>query len=497
MTQEYNKGVAENFCQEFDENCARIMRLDRFVSGHVWIATKFTLSEYTLQREAGIPPSRVKFNVINADGPRDVEFAALIRGHAKMLTVDELYQIVVVGQQNKKPKGVSSTDGEVAAIELFFKPGLVNAGFEFSHGPEGHKTADFYVKNKVTGSAVAVQATFVNFQEPNGQGVTTKSVNALKKYAEAVVVTVVGIICKEVLHGAYIITPALLPKLRAFTSPKRIFQPSPWSLRRSPTGSVSALLASTWVSGHDAVMATLVAYATEKTAVATPHQAPLATDFSPLMAGDRQTREMLRVMFGAHHVDGPVGSKVDGAIHGIGCQYKSAKLGVRGNYVFYVRAQAGLILDANMVPALLLVILEDPVIFIVIATRTLTGEPTIGGLKNPTRSAISMYRDSTVKCGFRSSLECEMSVFVMETTTDQSADFLIALRECDQRPLITVDRMIDIKALELVAVTREQHIVRAKRKRKRQTKKFKSETMAQHIPSISLVREDGRDACST
>ena len=78
-----------------------------------------------------------------------------------------------------------------------------------------------------------------------------------------------------------------------------------------------------------------------------------------------------------------------------------------------------------------------------------------------------MYRDSTVKCGFRSSLKCEMSVLVMEPTTDQSADFLIALRECDRRPMITADRMIAIKALELVAVTREQPMKRANARQKR------------------------------
>ena len=122
-----------------------------------------------------------------------------------------------------------------------------------------------------------------------------------------------------------------------------------------------------------------------------------------------------------------------------------------------------------MVPVLLLAIFEDPVIFIVIATRTLTGEPTIGGLKNPTLSKISMYRDTTVKCGFRSSLKCEMSVFAMDI--DISADLLIALRECDRRPLITADRMIAIKALELAAVTREQPMKRANKKRIRDFEK--------------------------
>ena len=61
-----------------------------------------------------------------------------------------------------------------------------------------------------------------------------------------------------------------------------------------------------------------------------------------------------------------------------------------------------------------------------------------------------------------------MSIFVMDPKTDQSADLLIALRECDQRPQITADRMLGIKALELAAVTREQHMRRANAKRKRQ-----------------------------
>ena len=78
-----------------------------------------------------------------------------------------------------------------------------------------------------------------------------------------------------------------------------------------------------------------------------------------------------------------------------------------------------------------------------------------------------MRRDSTTKCGFRSSLE--MSVFAMDT--DRSAELLVALRECDQRPLITADRMIAIKALELAAVTREQPMFRANRKRKRNLEK--------------------------
>ena len=210
-----------------------------------------------------------------------------------------------------------------------------------------------------------------------------------------------------------------------------------------------------------------MAYVTEKTAVTTPNQAPSAADFTPLMVGDHQTREILMLRFGAHHVDGPVGSKVDGIIHGISCQYKAAKLGKDGKYRFHVRFPAGLILDPNKVPVLLLAIFEEPVIFIVIATRTSTGEPTIGGLKNPTLSKIYMYRDSTVKCGFRSALE--MSVFVMDT--DRSAEFLVALRECDQRPLITADRMIAIKALELAAVTCEQSMRRARRKRKRNFEK--------------------------
>ena len=315
-----------------------------------------------------------------------------------------------------------------------------------------------------------MQATFVRFEEPKGQGSTHKSVNALKKYAEAGVVTVVGIIFKGALHGAYIITPAFLPDLRAFQSPKSTFQPSPWSLKQCKTGSVSALLASTWVTGHDKVMETLVAYVTEQTATTTPTQAPLLVHFAPTMAGDHQTREILRLRFGDHHVDGPAGSKEDGKIHGIGCQYKSAKLGKDGRYVFHVRQQAGLILDANKIPVLLLAIFEEPVIFIVIATRTSTGEPTIGGLKNPTLCQISMRRDTTVKCGFRSALE--MSVFVMDT--DRSAELLVALRECDQRPMITADRMIAIKALELTAVTREQSMRRANTHAKRKRKLEKS-----------------------
>ena len=216
-------------------------------------------------------------------------------------------------------------------------------------------------------------------------------------------------------------------------------------------------------------MATLVAYATAKTAAMTPNQAPLAVDFSPTMAGDHKTRDTLRRRFGSHHVDGPAGSKVDGVIHGISCQYKSAILGRNGRYAFNVRRQACLILDPNKIPVLLLAIFEDPVIFIVIATRTPTGSPTIGGLKNPTLNTIYIYRDSTIKCGFRSSLKCEMSVFAMDT--DQSADFLTVLHECDRRPLITADRMIAIKALELAAVTREQPMKRANAKRKREAQK--------------------------
>ena len=280
-------------------------------------------------------------------------------------------------------------------------------------------------------------------------------------------VTIVGIILKGTLHGAYIITPSLLPELRTFPFPERKFQPSPWSLKQCVTGSVSDLLESTWVVGHDSVMTKLVAYVTEKTVATGPNQAPSASDFAPSMIGDHKTRDTLRRRYGAHHVDGPVGSKVDGIIHGISCQYKSAILGKNGRYTFYMREQARLILDANKIPVLLLAIFEEPVIFIVIATRTLTGEPTIGGLKNPTLSKISMRRDSTVKCGFRSSLE--MSVFAMDI--DRSAELLIALRECDQRPLITADRMIAIKALELAAVTREQPMLRANNKRKRNLEK--------------------------
>ena len=166
-----------------------------------------------------------------------------------------------------------------------------------------------------------------------------------------------------------------------------------------------------------------------------------------------------------------MGSKVDGIIHGISCQFKAAKLRKDGRYLFIVRHQAGLILDANQVPVLLLAIFEEPAVFIVIATRTFTGEPTIGGLAKPTLNNISVYRDSTVKCGFRSALKCEMSVFVMDPNTDQSAELLTALRECDRRPLITADRMATIRALELVAVTREQPMKRANKKRGRNVEK--------------------------
>ena len=62
------------YMQEFDEQCARLMRVDRFASGHIWIASTFTLSEYTLQRETGVPPSIVKFSVSNADGQNDMRF---------------------------------------------------------------------------------------------------------------------------------------------------------------------------------------------------------------------------------------------------------------------------------------------------------------------------------------------------------------------------------------------------------------------------------------
>ena len=461
--------MAEKFRQEFDENCARIMRVDRFASGKVWIAETFTLREYTLQRETGVKPSSVKFSVINADGPKDVRLNDLVNGISKVFTTVELYQINVVDKQNKRPKGVSSTDIEASAIDVFLKPRLVDAGFELIAGQECHKKVDFYVKNKVTGSTAAVQTTFLRFLEPKGPRTTNKSVNDLIKYAEADVITLVVVIYNGGLYGVYIITPALLPVLRAFKYPERTFQPSPWSLKKYITGSVSELLGSTWVTGHNNVMAKLVAYVTEKTAVTkTLQQASLASDFSPKMAGDHQTRDMLGSRFGADYVDGPVGSQVDGTIHGICCQYKSAKLGARGNYMFKVRSQAGLILDSNKVPVLILAIFEEPVIFIVIATRALTGEPTIGGLQNPTLSKITIFRDSRVKCGFRSSLKCKMSIFVMDPKTDQSADLLIALRECDQRPQITADRMLGIKALELAAVTREQHMRRANAKRKRQ-----------------------------
>ena len=54
---------------------------------------------------------------------------------------------------------------------------------------------------------------------------------------------------------------------------------------------------------------------------------------------------------------------------------------------------------------------------------------------------------------------------------DRSAELLVALRECDQRPMITADRMTAIKALELAAVTREQPMLRARKKRKRKFEK--------------------------
>ena len=197
------QNVDNKYAREFEEQCDRVLLVDRFASGDVWISSKFTLKEYTLQREAGIVPSHVKFSVINADGPKDVKFESLLSGNNKMFT-----------------------DGEAAAIDAFLRPGLGAAGFEFIAGPECHKTTDFFAKNKVTGGTAAVQATFVRFEEPKGPGNTSKSVNALKKYAEAGVITIVGIICKEALHGAYIITPAFLPDLRAFQSPKSTFQRS-------------------------------------------------------------------------------------------------------------------------------------------------------------------------------------------------------------------------------------------------------------------------------
>ena len=87
--------------------------------------------------------------------------------------------------------------------------------------------------------------------------------------------------------------------------------------------------------------------------------------------------------------------------------------------------------------------------------------------------SISVYRDSTAKCGFRNSMKCEMSVFAMDPAIDQSADMLIALRECDRRPLITADRMADIKALEAAALTHEQPMKCASAKRHRMAEKAK------------------------
>ena len=55
----------------------------------------------------------------------------------------------------------------------------------------------------------------------------------------------------------------------------------------------------------------------------------------------------------------------------------------------------------------------------------------------------------------------------VDPNTDQSAELLTALRECDRRPLITTDLMATIKALELVAVTREQPMKRANARQKR------------------------------
>ena len=301
-----------------------------------------------------------------------------------------------------------------------------------------------------------------------------------KGVSSAGVVTVVGIICKEALHGAYIITPALLPELKAYTSPQRTFQPSPWSIKRRKTGSVSALLVSTWISGHDNVLAALVAYMTENIAATIQERAPPSdTDFAPKMAGDRETRKILGRVFDIFHVDGHAGSKIDGTIHGINCQYKKATP-IKGRYRFIFRQQAGLILDANQIPVLILTIFEKPAIFIVIATRTITGEPTLGGLVNPTIKSISVYRDSTAKCGFRNSMKCEMSVFAMDPAIDQSADVLIALRECDRRLLITADRMTDIKALEAAALTREQPMKSADMKRRREAEKAKQVKQTKH-----------------
>ena len=297
------------YIQEFDEQCARLMRVDRFASGHIWIASTFTLSEYTLQRETGVPPSIVQFSVSNADGQKDMRFTHLINGHAKMFTSAELYQIHVTNQQNKKPKGAINTESEEDAIDVFLRPGMDARGFDVIAAPEGHKTTDFFARNKATGSTAAVQASFVRFEEPKGQKNTHKSVNALKKYAESGVVTIVGVILKGMLHGAYIITPSLLPKLCKFPFPKRTFRPSPWSLIGCKTGSVSELLVSTWVAGLSAVIVNLSAYVAEKTAVTIPNQAPLALDFSPSMTGDHKTRDILRTRYSTHYVDGPVGQR--------------------------------------------------------------------------------------------------------------------------------------------------------------------------------------------
>ena len=50
-TQEVDEEVLAKgpiYMQEFDEQCARLMRVDRFASGNIWIASTFTLSEYTV-----------------------------------------------------------------------------------------------------------------------------------------------------------------------------------------------------------------------------------------------------------------------------------------------------------------------------------------------------------------------------------------------------------------------------------------------------------------
>ena len=39
--------VDNKFYKEFNDQCVRLMRVDRFASGNVWIARTFTLSEYT------------------------------------------------------------------------------------------------------------------------------------------------------------------------------------------------------------------------------------------------------------------------------------------------------------------------------------------------------------------------------------------------------------------------------------------------------------------